>query len=821
LAVNAMANRHITCGVFANSISMLLHFFKTAFRNLKANKVYSILTVAGLGVGVAVFLVIFLFIRYQESFDSFHSKKANIYRILTTGDKPGDDATAAVPYPLPAALEHDFPGWKITGIFAFNDFPVRELDETGKAVKLFKEKEGVFCVDSTFFHLFDFRWLAGGPDRSLAQRTSVVLSRRTADRYFGDWRKAMGQSIGCFGPKNVFKVTGILADPPSNTDFKLDMVFPYPILNFDGGKDWWSINDAHECYVLLPGGADTAAVNRQLSAFSKKYRDPNDKKTQMVEPLARVHYDEKSGNYSRSTITDARIQSLWLIASFILLIACVNFINISTAQAVNRAKEVGVRKVLGGGRGQLRLQFLLETGMLVFGGVLLAVLLTCLLVTPISKVLEIPMSLHLFGKREVLLFLGATVVVVTLLAGFYPALVLSAFKPITALKARMTARSNRGLTLRRGLVVLQFVIAQALIIGTLLVVRQLNYFLHAPMGFDQSAVVTVPFPHDSLSKSKLSYVRNRLLALKDVRAVSFNSSAPANDDIWWAGFTFDHRPKDEAFAAMNMYIDADFLNTYSMQLTAGRNITRTDSIREFLVNETMVKKLGFTRPEDILGKQINMGRDVGPVVGVVQNFLSTTLKDTGSIAGAVLMRYNPRGLNAAGIKMDGQDMAATIGAIRRIWNEVYPDNIFEYQFLDERIAGFYKEETKLSTFYTVFASIAIFLSCLGLYGLASFMAVQRLKEVGIRKVLGATVGNIVYLFTREFVVLVGLAFLVAAPIAWYFVHQWAQDYAYRLPFGVWMFVVGGVGALLIALATVSLQAFRAAAVNPVRNLRSE
>ena len=800
---------------------MISHFFKTAFRNLKANKVYSILTVAGLGVGIAVFLVIFLFIRYQQSYDGFHSKKANIYRILTTADKPGDDPTAAVPYPLPAALKHDFPNWKVTGIFAFNDLPVKALDETGKMVKVFKEKDGVFCVDSAFFRLFDIRWLAGDPNRSLAQRLSVVLSKSAAERYFGDWHKAMGRSIGCLGPKNVFKVTGILADPPSNTDFKLDIVFPYPILNFDGGRDWWSMNDAHECYVLLPGGADTAAVNRQLSAFSKKYRDPNDKKTQIVEQLAKVHYDDKSGNYSRKTVTDARIQSLWLIASFILLIACVNFVNISTAQALNRAKEVGVRKVLGGGRAQLRVQFLLETGMLVLGGVLLAVLLTCLLVTPISGVLEIPMSLHLFEEREVLLFLGATLGVVTLLAGFYPALVLSAFKPITALKARMMARSSRGLTLRRALVVVQFVIAQALVIGTLLVVRQLDFFLHAPMGFDRTAIVTASFPGDSLSLSKLSYVRNRLMAIKDVRAVSYNSSAPASDDIWWAAFTFDHDAKQASFHAVNMCIDADYLATYSMQLVAGRNISRTDSVKEFLVNETMVKKLGFARPEEVLNKQIDMGREAGPIVGVVKNFYMTTLKDTATTSGAVLMRYNSRGLNAAGIKMDGRNMPETLAAIRQVWNEVYPDYVFEYQFLDDRIASFYTEEAKLSTFYKLFASIAIFLSCLGLYGLASFMAAQRLKEVGIRKVLGATVGNIVYLFSREFVWLVGIAFLIATPIAWYFVHEWVMDYAHRLPIGVWMFVLGGLGALLIALATVSSQAFRAAAVNPVKNLRSE
>jgi putative ABC transport system permease protein len=258
-----------------------------------------------------------------------------------------------------------------------------------------------------------------------------------------------------------------------------------------------------------------------------------------------------------------------------------------------------------------------------------------------------------------------------------------------------------------------------------------------------------------------------------------------------------------------------------MQLLAGRNITRTDSIKEFLVNETMVKKLGFARPEEVLNKQLETSRAKGPIVGVVRNFLPFSLKDTASALGAVLMRYHPRGLNAAGIRMDEHDMTATVGAIRQIWNEVYPDYVFEYQFMDDRVAGFYKEEAKLSTFYKIFAGIAIFLSCLGLYGLASFMAAQRLKEVGIRKVLGATVGQIVYLFSKEFVLLVGIAFLIAAPIAWYFVHEWVKDYAYRLPLSGWVFVAGGVAAMGIALGTVGVQAYRAAAVNPVVNLRSE
>lgn len=276
-----------------------------------ANKSYSAITVAGLGVGIAVCLVIFVFIRYQESYDQFHANRANIYRILTKGDKPDDQAMSSVPFPLPTALKNDFPDWKVTGIWSFDNLQVKTLDESGKTEKVFKEKDGGFCVDPAFFKIFDFPWLAGDPDKSLADRQSVVLSRSLAERYFGDWRKAVGRSIQVLGPKNVWKVTGVLADPPSNTDLKLNMVFPYAILNFDGNKDWWSLNSSHGCYVLLPPGVRPVTADRQLSAFSKKYRTPDNKNTQLVQSLANVHFDDKAGNFSGKTISPARIRNLW------------------------------------------------------------------------------------------------------------------------------------------------------------------------------------------------------------------------------------------------------------------------------------------------------------------------------------------------------------------------------------------------------------------------------------------------------------------------------------------------------------------------------
>jgi putative ABC transport system permease protein len=800
---------------------MFRNYFKTAFRNLSVNKVYSIITVAGLGVGISVCLIIFLFIRYQQSFDNFHHNKARIFRVLTQGDKPSEanQLSSAVPFPLPTAVENDLMDWKTTGIFSMYNVQIMAMDMAGKPDKKFKEKDGVFLLEPSFFSIFDFPWLAGDPAKALDNPNSVALSKSTAQKYFGDWQSAMGRTIR-FETRGLYTVTGILDDVPVNSDFQLKVVFPYSISKNSSNKDWWTINSSHGCYILLPENESLTMAGQQLKALSKKYRTPDNKNTQILQSLNAVHLDDKSGNFSGKAITPDRIRTLWLIAGFILLIACVNFINISTAQAVNRAREVGVRKVLGSNRQQLTLQFLLEALLLVTTAVFFAILLTTLLLPSVNKMLEVPLAMHIFRETPVLLFLAATTIAVTFLAGFYPALVLSSFNPIIALKTKLAARSSRGITLRRGLVVLQFVIAQGLIIGTLLILRQMNYFAQTSMGFNKEAIVTVPFPGDSASITKLNYLHDRLSAVKGVQAISFNNASPADESNWWTGFKFDHAKKETSFGALSKWIDPGYLSTYSLRLVAGRNITTTDSIKEFLIDETLANRLGFSDPHDVLNKEINLwdGFAVGPVVGVVRDFHSASLRD--SLAPVFMVNIKKR-FTSAGLKVSGADLPATIKSIEKIWNTTYPDYVFEYQFLDEKIAGFYTEETRLSRIYKIFASIAIFLSCLGLYGLASFMAAQRLKEVGIRKVLGATAANIIYLFSKEFVLLIGIAFLISTPIAWYFVDQWLMEYVYRISISGWVFVAGGLLALLIALATVSFQAFRAAAANPVKNLRSE
>ena len=793
---------------------------KTAYRQVMRHRSYTIINIAGLTAGIAVCLLIFVYIQFETSYDNFHSKKDRIYRVMT--EYHHSDATfamQAVPAPLPTAIRHDFPQLTTTGIYASKDIQVLVLDRTGEVEKKFKEDKGVFSVEPAFFDIFDFPWLEGNPATSLANPNSAVLTKETAEKYFGTWKKAIGRTIK-INDHYLLTVTGILAPIPANTDFQLRVVTPYSLLGFQQSTDWGSTEAVHGCYLLLPSNMTAASLDARLRVFSKKYRTPGDKDELTLGPLSEVHtYGKNWFNFSGRSVQPEVIRALWLIGAFILLIACVNFVNLSTANSVNRAREVGVRKVLGGNRGQLRRQFLLETLLIVAGAVVLALGIAGLFMPALAKIVDLPLTGALLATPMLFLFLLALTVVVTLLAGWYPSVVLSRVNPSEALRLKLAARITTGVSLRRSLVVLQFVIAQALIIGTLVMIRQMDIFANTSMGFDKDAILSVSFPTDSVALTKMDYLRNRLSGLGGISRVSFNSKVPADPGDNWSTVTFDHAVKQTDWFSIVKFADSNYIRTYGIPLVAGTNFRSNDSIVEFLVTEAFVKQLGIRHPQDVLNKELNLwGSMKGPIVGIMKDFNAASLKD--GIIPVMLTKLKPAWSNA-GIKLSGADIPGTLSAIEKIWNEVFPSYVFEYHFLDLRIADFYKEERQLSQLYQFFAAIAIFLSCLGLYGLASFMAVQRIKEIGIRKVLGASTQGIVMLFSQEFVVLIGIAYIIAAPLTGWYMHSWLQNFTYRASLSWWIFVVGGLSSLVVALTTVAVRAVRAARANPVEALKTE
>lgn len=820
---------------------MLRNYFKTAFRSLIRNRNYTIINIAGLAVGIAVCMMIFMIIQYQTSFDEFHSKKDRIYRVLTEAHH-ADAATVSytknVPFPMPEGLKATFPQIEqVAPVYASHNDELQPLDDNGTPVKNFKEQSGVFYTAPSFFKMFDFPLLAGSYE-SLKDPNNVLLTKEIAETYFGDWKIAIGKTIKLTGtysigaglfqsPPVALKVSGILATIPANTDFQLKLVIAWGT-DFTGDKqygfaqpDWNGTSADFGCYVLLPPHISVDNFNQQLRAYSRKVLPQDNKNSNIIQPLSAIHYDAQAGNYSNQTISHELLNVLWLIAAFILLIACVNFINLSTAQAINRAKEVGVRKVLGSNKSQLQVQFIVETFLIVTSAVILAAVITVLALPYLNQLLELSLSFNIFSNPAIILFLLIVTIAVTALAGFYPCIVLSRFNPVNALKSKLTANTVKGISLRRGLVVFQFIIAQALIIGTLIIVKQMDYFMNQPLGFDKDAIVNVPFRPDSTGSKLTDYLRQQLLQENGVQAVSFSSNTPVEDDNnKFTTLKFDHAVKDEDFQAITKFADNEYVPVYKLQLAAGRNLQPSDMTREFLVNESFVKSLGIKNPEDILNKEVSIWGDVikCPVVGVVKDFNDRSLRQ--SVA-PLLITTNSTMYRQASIKLTAANISSTMQSIKKIWQQTFPDYVYEYKFLDDKIAGFYKQENQLSQLYKIFAAIAIFLSCLGLYGLASFMAAQRIKEVGIRKVLGATSANIVYLFSKEFIILIVIAFAIATPVAWYYMHQWLQDYAYRIDVSWVIFFASGMAAIIIALATISFQAIKAALANPVKSLRTE
>jgi predicted permease len=802
---------------------MFKNYFKTAFRNFKRNKSYTLINTLGLSVGIAACFLIFLVVQFESSFDDFHPKGNSIYRVSTQfHDQDGISYSAGVAFPVATALRVDFPQIKEVASIFKQGGEITAEDENFQQKKL--QEDNFYFAEPQFFKLFNFPFLEGDPKSALNDPNSAVLTQATAEKYFGNWRNALGKTIK-YENKTLYTVRGILKNIPHNSDFPLSVVVAYSALQNTGIKnnlsDWVSTFSEAYTFVVLPPDLPVNKFDAELKNFAKKHK-PAEYASDLflAQPLSEIHYDDRFGNFNGHTFSHSLIRALSLIGIFLILIACVNFINLATAQAVNRSKEVGVRKVLGSNRWQLAMQFLAETALIVFVALALSIGMATITLPYLNKLLEVQMTMSFITNPAVIIFVVAAAIIVTLLSGIYPAIILSGFNPIIALKSKITSKMIGGISLRRALVVLQFAIANVLIIGMIIVVSQMNFFRNASLGFDKASIINVPVPGDSISHTKIDYVRNQLLANPNITDISFSYRSPSSDGNWNSDFKFNHSDKSTAFSANLKWADPDYFKTYNLQFVAGRSYYPSDTVREFVVNEMLLKKLGITNPKDAIGKQINFwdGRKVGDIVGVIKDFNSYSLREP--MAPVVLSTWKDV-YQTINIKIRPGTEKAVLPYIQKLWTGTYPDYVYNYEFLDHTIENFYKQEDQLSQLYKIFAGIAIFISCLGLYGLVSFMAVQRTKEVGIRKVLGASVRNIIYLLSKEFTVLIIIAFIISTPIAWYIMHKWLQNYTYRIPLSASIFIIAIVSSVVIAWITVAHRAIKAAIANPLKNLRSE
>lgn len=805
---------------------MIKTYLRIAFRNLLRHRIYSLINVSGLSIGIASCLLIFIVVRYELSYDKFQANYDRTYRVVSTGKRA--DGTQAhnpgVPVPAYEALKADFPQIeKIAPVNSSSQTLVAVLgnnpnSEVALSKKFIEERISLFTYPE-YFDIFNARFLAGNAS-VLKDPESMILDKSAADKYFGNWQTAMGQYLK-IDNNMVLKVAGIIEDAPLNSDFPVPMFFSYEMFKkfpdvYGYTTDWGSLSSNHQVYILLPKNVTTASVQSLMPAFVKKHIK-DERRVQMLQPLKDMHFDIQYGTFGDHSVSRSILWTLSLIAVLIIIMASINFVNLSTAQAVGRSKEVGIRKVLGSQRVQLILQVMGETFLIVLFSVLIAGALAKLAIPFLTKIATVPDNLPVFTLQN-LLFLATVLVIVTLLSGIYPALIVSGFKPAMALKNKISSASIGGISLRRILVVTQFAISQVLIIGTIVAVSQMNYVRDADLGFNKEAVLVMPAYTDSSLISRMKPLKEQLLGNPDVISVSFGSDEVSSNNNWSSNFAFDHKP-DQDFDIYHKFGDEDYIKTFGLQLLAGRNLEPSDTIREAIINETLLHKLGLKDPSQAIGKDIRIGSGKWlPVVGVVKDFKTNSLRE--SVKPIMIASRRSFYFNTA-VKVKTANLSNTVAHIQKLWEKTYPEYAFTSHFVEETIDRFYQQEAQLSLLYKIFAGIAIFISCLGLYGLVSFMAAQKTKEVGIRKVLGASVGNIVYMFSKEFTILITIAFVVAAPVAWYFMNNWLQNFEFRIKIGMGVFALAIIASILIAWFTVGYKAIRAALVNPVKSLRSE
>ncbi len=803
---------------------MLKIFFKIAWRNILRNKAFSIINIAGLAIGIAASLIIFTVVHYELSYDKFQPGFKNIYRIVTQ-DKYADGFTynPGVPGAALEALRSKMPDVTFALINSnYGSQITVNTTSNNSTNKKFIESSSIFFCESGFFNVFNYPWLAGSAS-VLNEPNTVVLSKKIAEKYFGGWQNAINKTITL--DNNIqLKVAGILKDVPLNSDFPLGVLISFPTMKrnaeaYNYNDDWNSLSSNLQVYALLPSNVSLTSFNNRLSSFNKEHYTIRDASLRMniVQPLSDLHFNNHFETFGDHTTSTSTLLTLSLIGIFIIIMACINFINLATAQAVGRSKEVGIRKVLGSNRLQLFTQVMNETALIVLLSVVLAFIIAALCLPYIKNIASIQENLSLINARTIL-FIFALIIIVTLLSGLYPSLVLSGYNPSLALKNKITSANIGGISLRRALVIMQFAISQVLIISTIIAISQMNFVNHADLGFNKEAVFLISATTDSTIVSRMPAFKQQLLQTQGVQSVSFTTDAPSSDNTWSSNFAFNHK-EDENFPVSLKFADEDYLKTFGLNLAAGRFYNKSDTMNEIVINETLLHKLGLQNPQDAINKDIRLGsNDWKKIVGVVKDYKTRSLKRD---IQPILMAENHKYYGLTAIKLRTSNLIQTQKNIQDLWNGFFPEYAYTSSFMDENIAKFYQQETQLELLYKIFAGLAIFISCLGLYGLVSFMAVQRTKEVGIRKVLGASIVHIVYLFSKEFTILIFIAFIIAAPLAYYIMHAWLNGFVYRINITVWVFILAIIGSVAIALITVGYKSFRAAMIDPVKSLRSE
>ena len=825
---------------------MLKNYFKIAWRKITRHKLYTAINVLGLALGICACLTIYIITKFDLSFDKFHPDGNRIYRIVgeLQNDKGEKNFLNSV-IPDVAAFENQIPGFEAkAGLIDFGEQVA--IPDGNKTPKKFENRiigsynTSTIITWPEYFDIFKYKWLKGNA-ATLNKPFSVVLTESRAKKYFGNISldEMVGKTI-IYQDSLRVNVSGIINDWIENTDFgytdfiSISTVTHSFLKQRFNTEDWRSLQPHNSLVMVkLNKGVTSDEVNKRFADYIKenvKFQKPGNKLSMFLQPLSEIHFTKEfrrgdDGDDFRKAYMPT-LYSLMAVAAFILIIATVNFINLSTAQSIQRAKEIGVRKVLGGNRKNITFQFLTETFVLTVLATTVAIMLVDPLLSLFKDYIPERIEFHLLNLST-LLFLISIIIITTIFAGFYPGRVLSSYLPVLSLKGVNVENGSEKLSLRKVLIVFQFSISLMFIITAVTMGKQMNFMKRADKGFNSDAIITIDKWRDR--DDKLKILAENIRHIPGVDKVLWQGSDPMGFAKTTSTFTFKGK-NDITISPLIEEGDKNYISFYNMKLIAGRDMVNSDSLHELIINQTMVKAMGFEKPGDVIGKQLfntsntpSNNLNGFPIVGVVEDFHQGSLHD--AIESAVItnmkfFRYRVA-IKLSGTEKNSKDLKTILAVIEKEWKKIFPDEIFNYRFMNESIGFLYGQEEKIAWLVNVSMGITIFISCMGLFGLSMFTAERRTKEIGIRKVLGASITNIATMLSKDFVSLIILSIVIASPITWYLMKQWLQDYAYRTDISWWVFVFAGLSAILIGLMTVSFHAINASMANPVKSLKTE
>lgn len=824
---------------------MIRNYLKTAFRSLLKNKAFTLINIIGLAIGISAAMVIYLVVQYDFSFDRFEKDGNRIYRVVSAIAYQGEVShNSGVPIPLHKAIN------SVTGIELSTPFRIYSEDvritipAPNKSPAIFKNQEKVIICDEAYFKLFTYQWLAGSAATAFKNPNQVVLTQSRAKLYFPDLTplQVIDKTV-MYDDSLKMTVSGIVADIKENTDLTFHDFISLPTIDhlqvqptggdLDGGyheDSWGSTSSYNQLFIKLKDQSSAQQIEAQLNAMIvRNNKDINAGETHkfVLQPLNDIHFNADYDNFGQRVANKQVLFSLLGVAAFILLLGCINFINLTTAQSAQRAREIGVRKTIGGTQQQLIAQFLTETLLLTIVAAIISAALSYYLLKLFSGFIPAGVSYAQMFTVEMLCFIVILIITVSIISGLYPAVVMSSYQPVQVLKGAGSAGAGKAgsVNLRKSLTVLQFVIAQVFILSTLLVSNQIRYLLNKDLGYKKDAILYIRTPQNSVKSNLKQVYYDKVKAIPQVEAVSIASDAPSSLNSHSTTFKYNNGKTLRETDVELKYADPNYINVYQLKLLAGRNLQQHDSTGAYIINQTYCKFLGFSSPQQAIGKMVEVNDKQEPIIGVVPDFYQKPLQYAMKPA-ALCYTAGSRHMRTLNIALKpgvpgSENWKEAIAKMETAWHEVYPEEEFEYRFVDESIARFYKAEQNIGKLLQWATGISVLISCMGLLGLAIFTTSQLTKEIGIRKVMGASVTQIIALLSTNFIKLIVIAFAIAAPVAWYFLHHWLQNFAYHTTINLWMFALTILATICIALLTMSLQTVKAAMANPVKSLRSE